>query len=609
MNGMPVQVTHKLSLALRSFLIFLLVLHTAPASAKSHQERIEHLYLQEFGAHIFAAATRLGSISAQVSPDMQLDSLSSASPRCAKVREKFQQWQGLAYTKHPPLPSAYLFQHYLMTSLLLWHINRNLYQLSEELYAHKTLATDAVEQDKQDREQALKEKIKLLNTHMRKLLTAESMPLIAKHGKYSFFQKIAHDYYELTIDAQLTGTELLRHLQDRNLPILDAIVERLMTRLRQYLHHAWRHSCADLSAASNKRLAFYLKHPQLVTHVQSLLSKQEKDAHTEIQQSLADHLSSKRFRSSAMSFFSIVGGLTLPAYLVPRRYNKYTLSTMALAGSALTYLKTKVLVDTRKQLEIGVFAGLNDFEHYHNFYLNTSVSKYAFAHLAATSLAIVLRSMPRPKGELFYSDTAFLARMNFFGSMMTMYGAEALQKRKFDLWRDKNFRHNMFIVLTVDTTLALLSSMSLPNEVRISVAAAVTILASITAHIFAGKEINWDRIVYDTTYVSTYSLYKSIFLYTNGSRLLIKKMGLNSKTSHTAVMVGMSVLSNVAGNLPYSFLARQWIEKMDEHNNFPLQTNLNTLGDSDLGQALQAVITKHGYDTTEVAKVIEVLYP
>lgn len=593
----------------------MLVLPAASANSKTstlpsphHYERIEQLYLQEFGAHIFAAATRLGSLSARVKPDMQLDSLVSALPRCAKVREKFQQWQELANTEHPPLPSALLFQHYLPTSLLLWHINRHLYRLSKELYAHKTTATDTAQQDQQKREQALNKKIKLLNEHMHKLLTAESMPLIAKHGKHSFFQKIAQDYYELTLDAQLTGAELLKQLQERNLPILDTIVASMMTRLRQYLHHAWQHSCTK-AKVSDKRLVFYLKHPRLVTHVQSLLSQQEQAVHAEIQHSLADHLSSKRFKSSALSFFGLVGGLTIPAYLVPRRHNKYTLPTMGLAGSALTYFKTKVLVDTRNQLKVGAFAGLNSFAHYHNFHLNTSVSKYAFAHIAATSLAIVLRSMPRPQGDLFYADTAFLARMNFFGSMMTMYGAEALQKRKFDLWRDKNFRYNMFIVLTIDTTLALISSMGLPNEVRISIAAAVTILASITAHVFAGKEINWDRIVYDTAYVSTYSLYKSIFLYTNGSRLLIKKMGLNSKTSHTAVMVGMSMLSNVAGNLPYSFLARQWIEKMDEHNNFPLQSSLNALRDSDLGHVLQEVISKHGYDTTEVAKVIESLYP
>ncbi|MDE3269048.1 MAG: hypothetical protein OYH77_02055 [Pseudomonadota bacterium] len=577
----------------------MLVLQTSFASsAPRHQhqhQQIELLYLHELGTRIITAATKLASLSPQSTPDLQINSLPPAtmSPGCAAVRDK---WQQLTQaTQPPPIASEHLFQHFSMTALLLWHINRNLYQLSKQIYAHNTQATTSPDKSTQ---QLLKEKIKLLNDQMQTLLTTDSMALLAKHGKYRFFQKIAQDYYELTMNQQLTGIELLKQLEARNRTILDDIIKQLLTRMRHYLHHAWQHSCVQKKRlTSHNRLVFYLKHPQLVESVEERLSARQQAAHTELKQSLADRVSTKHFKNSAVSFFGLVGGLTIPAYLVPRRLNKYTLPTMALTGAALTYLKTKILVDTRKQLEIGAFVGLNDFAHYHDFRINTSVSKYVFAHLAATSLAIVLRSMPRPKGDLFYADTAFLARMNFFGSVMTMYSAEAIQQRKFDLWRDKNFRHNMFIVLVIDTTLGLISSMGLPNEVRISVAAAVTILASISAHVFAGKEINWDRIVYDTTYVSTYSLYKSIFLYTGGSRFLIKRLGLDSKASHTALMVGMSALSNVVGNFPYSFLARQWIEKMDAYNFSPLHPSLdNPTTNDDLQQAIKKIITKHGFD-------------
>ena len=162
------------------------------------------------------------------------------------------------------------------------------------------------------------------------------------------------------------------------------------------------------------------------------------------------------------------------------------------------------------------------------------------------------------------------------GSVLTMYTVESIQRGKRNFWSDREFIYNLVVVGMIDFALATVASMKLPDQVRIGVAAAATLAISMATHVATGKEINWDRIIYDTAYVSTYSLYKSKILYANGSRFIIEKFGIGSSILRTGVMTGMSALSNITGNVPYAITARLWIEKPQAYNSFSVIAGLES---------------------------------
>ena len=234
----------------------------------------------------------------------------------------------------------------------------------------------------------------------------------------------------------------------------------------------------------------------------------------------------------------------------------------------------------RQQLRAGVGNGLNSYADYLVFNNGTSLSRYAFSHLAATGLAMVLRKMPKAVDEKFMNvDAKFLAAANAFGSFVSMLAIETMQTKNLNFFKDRESFYNIFSLLTVDFALAYISALNLSAEVRIALISSSTMLLALIGHVISGKAINWDRIIYDTTFISTYSLYKSVYFYTGGSRALIKNFNISSKTGQTSLMSGMALLSNILGNIPYALIARHWIEKKPPPNMFTAPANTQPLAD------------------------------
>ena len=130
--------------------------------------------------------------------------------------------------------------------------------------------------------------------------------------------------------------------------------------------------------------------------------------------------------------------------------------------------------------------------------------------------------------------------------------------------------------------------------------AAAAVLLSVTGHVISGKKISWDRIIFDTTYVSTYSLLKAKYFYTSGSNLLIKKLnerGVKNIGAMTGAVSILSLMSNFLGNVPYSVIARNWVERQPAYHKFPLPEGQHgdELGNIDLEQQLDLLLAKHNH--------------
>ena len=579
------------------------------AASKRPVEQLEQVYLHELSAAVLSAIHRYAQVSG-VSAPHSLDSL-----------ERFKQCRHLLPTlqdreqqlRHASaVPDDAYFEHLLILSLTVVQLNHRLHELGVEKAAlQKNFMEDVIHHDDSRAKLAtLDEKISTLHTHVDTIFSSDTAnmlltipvtdPANAKK-ELPFFQKIVLDYQQLLADGVI-GTEIISALRAKNKALLQQVVAAQLLRSEKLLQQAWQHTCAERTFAllrpKSESLLFYLKHRALTQHVETLLddaSRAElKALHDKLRTAAADKLKPAHFSTSPRSFFGLLGALVVPSFFVAHKHNKFTLPLMAATGLSVTWSKTRTLQRMRQQLHGGVCNGLNSYADYLVFKNGTSLSRYAFSHLAATGLAIVLRKIPKPKSvdkKFMNVDAKFLAVANAFGSFVSMLAIETMQTKNLNFLKDRESFYNIFALLTVDFALAYISALNISDEMRIALISSSTLLLSVVGHVVSGKEINWDRIVYDTTFISTYSLYKSVYFYTSGSRALIKNFNISSKTGQTALMSGMALLSNILGNIPYALISRHWIEKKPPPNMFPAQDNTQPL--EDIEQIVNLLRLKH----------------
>ena len=548
------------------------------AAAKHPTQQLEHVYLHELSAAVLSSAHRYAAVSGVPVPHdlQQLESFEQCRYLLPSLRDKQQQLLSA-------VPDEAYFEHLLILSLTVAQLNHRLHKLGIEKAAiQKNFMADVLHHDKSRTKLAtLDKKISTLQEKLDTIFSSDTANLLltmpvanpaeAKQ-QLPLFQKIVLDYQQLLADGAM-GPDLLASVRAQNTAALQQAATTLLTTSAKLLQQAWQHTCAKRKRAKSEALLFYFKHRALVQHVETLLASAEladlAALHDKLRTAATNKLKPAHYRTSPRSFFGLLGALVVPSFFVAHKHNKFTLPLMALAGLSVTWSKTQTLQRMRQQLHAGVGNGLNSYADYLLFKNNTSLSRYAFSHLAATGLAMVLRKIPKGIDESFMNvDAKFLAFANAFGSLATMLAIETIQTKNLNFFKDRESFYNVFALLTVDFALAYISALNLSDEMRIALISSSTMLLSVFGHVISGKEINWDRIIYDTTFISTFSLYKSIYFYTGGSRALIKNFNISTKTGQTALMSGMALLSNALGNVPYAVISRHWIEKKPPPNMF-----------------------------------------
>ena len=549
----------------------------ALAAGKTDLQKLENVYLLHYSAKLLTSLSQYAMI-ANKPIHLQTDVLTTA--RCQFMLPLVRDWQ--AKQKASNFIDRQLhFQELLTISQMLIQLQHRLQELRAK---HHKLEINLMRkvtagQDFDTEMQALEQKINLLTTKINTIFTNDRTNMIltlkvkdTETGKkIPFYQKLVLDYYR-ALETSVIGKELIARILQSNNTLYVGLLHAHIQKSVQHLQEAWQHTCQKNSAKPRgfAALLYYFKHKMLVeqveqalqTHEQKLLTYHDKLKNRYKRQNLPSH-----YHSSAKSFFGMLGALVIPSLFVPRQHNRITLPMMALAGSVFTWQKVGALQKVRQQLQIGAFNALNSYDDYRTFADNTSVSKYTFSHVAAIALAMVLRKMPTPNvGGILNVDTKMLVKVNVIGSLASLFAIEAKQSNSFNFLKDREFFYNVFSLIMIDAALAYLSSVNLPDETRVAAIAAATLMTSVVAHIASGKEINWDRIIYDTTFVSTYSIYKSTYFYTRGSRALISKLNVQGIAKQTCVMSVMAVVSNAMGNIPYSLISRQWIEKKTHYN-------------------------------------------
>ncbi|MDE3270274.1 MAG: hypothetical protein OYH77_08355 [Pseudomonadota bacterium] len=550
----------------------------ALAAGKTDVQKLENVYLLHYSARLLTA---LGQYAAIANQPIQLATEALATTRCQFMLPLVADWQA-TQNQHAFIDRQLHFQQLLTISQLLVQLQHRLQELRAK---HHKLEINLMRkvtagQDFDAEMKELEQKIAALTANIDTIFANDSTNMILtlkvrdRGKRIPFYQKIVFDYYR-NLEAGVIGDELFARILQANNTLYVDLLNSHIAKSIAHLHEAWQHTC-QAQAAKPKGFAsllYYFKHKLLVAqvvealqaHDAKLLVFHDKLKNRYKRQSLPSH-----YHSSAGSFFGMLGALVIPSLFVPRQHNRITLPVMALAGAAFTWQKVGALQRVRQQLELGAFNALNSYDAYREFADNTSVSKYAFSHVAAIALALVLRKMPTPNvSGILNVDTKMLVKVNVIGSLASLFAIEAKQSNSFNFLKDREFFYNVFSLIMIDAALAYLSSVNLPDETRVAAIAAATLITSVVAHIASGKEINWDRIIYDTTFVSTYSMYKSTYFYTRGSRALISKLNkLNVQgiAKQTGVMSVMAVVSNAMGNVPYSLISRQWIEKKNHYS-------------------------------------------
>ena len=554
-------------------------LHAVRAASQQPIEQLEYIYLHELSAAVLAAAQRYAQVGGVAMPH-DVEHLARFA-RCRYLLPTLRtQVQQLQHAAVPISPEAY-FEHVLVLSLTLAHLNRKLYELGIEKAAlQKNFMEDVLHhKDSRSKLADFDQKIGTLQASVSTIFSSDTantlllamLPDPASGKRQPLYKMIVSDYYR----AQ--GNDTLVAVQQQNQARVQQAATQALQRSAALLNKAWQHTCTARRfpwlGDKSEQLLFYFKHRALTQHVTALLEDAAmpklSQLHRELLTAAQDKLKPSHFSTSPRSFLGLLGMLTVPAFFVSQKHNKFTLPLMAATGLSVTWRKTRALQRVREQLHTGVGNGLNSYADYRAFKHGTSLSHYAFSHISATALAMVLRKIPRsPEGKFMNVDAKFLAFANTFGSLASMFAIETLQTKNFNFLKDRESFYNIVALLMVDFALAYISALNLSDEMRIALISSSTMLLAVVGHVISGKEINWDRIVYDTTFISTFSLYKSIYFYTNGSRALIKNYNINTRGGQTALMSGMALLSNVIGNVPYATISRHWIEKKPPPNMF-----------------------------------------
>ena len=556
------------------------------AASERPVEQLEQVYLHELSAAVLSAAHRYAAVGGVPVPH-DLDYLASFKP-CRHLLPSLRDRQQQLRSAEAVSDDAY-FEHLLILSLTVAQLNRRLYELGVEKTAiQKNFMADVIHHAASHAKlAALEEKITTLQTQVDTIFSSDTANMLLtmpvtdpeRGQQLPLYQKIVLDYQQLLADGAI-GQEIVAALRLQNKAPLQQAATSLLRQSDKLLQQAWQHTCRvrtfALPTSSSERLLFYFKHRALVQHIETLLAKpthtELKALHDKLHAAATNKLKPSHYRTSPRLFLGMLGVLVVPSFIVARKYNKLTLPLMAATGLSVTWGRAKTLQTMRQQLHAGLCNGLNSYTDYLVFKNGTSLSRYVFSHLAATGLAMVLRKMPKGIDETFMNvDAKFLAFANAFGSFASMLVIETVQTKNLNFLKDRESFYNIFSLLTVDFALAYISALNISDTMRIALISSSTMLLSVVGHVISGKEMNWDRIIYDTTFISTFSLYKSIYFYTGGSRALIKNFNISTKIGQTTLMSGMALLSNALGNVPYALISRHWIEKKPPPNMFPVQ--------------------------------------
>ena len=589
--------------------------------------QLEQVYLHEFTATIMETARHYALITGSA-PDLKLEMLQKFD-RCQPLFTALQPSRDELHsiTEQDKIdPTAY-FEHLITLSLALTHMNRKLYKLGK---ARDTLEKDFMRSvaDKDEVQEKIKElddKIEVIDRKMDAIFVADpaNMLLTIKVGeqKQPLYQKIVSDYYHL-LSMDIVGVRLIETIQETNQPLLEDAWQHITTRNRKFLHQAWQHTCGKhrlrwlWRPSKFARLGFYIKHRSLVERIEALLTEKKHNNLLNLQKEAQNYfekrLSPEHFHSSATSSIGMLAALTVPAFIAGRAYNHITLPLIGTAGVLYSGYRTKALYDMRRQLETGALSGLNSYNLYHDFYRNTSLSRTAFSHLSVTALAWVLRRVPKTPSSITNVDSKLLVAVSIVGSLFSMFVTEAAQTGNINFLKDRDFLYNLFVVATIDGAVSWIASLALAYESKVALTAAASALLSFSGHVLSGKPMNWDRIIFDTTFISTYSLFKANYFYTNGTRMFIRKLnekGISRMGTNTAVASAMSLISNFLGNVPYAIVARNWVERRPDYHKFPLPKNQrgDKLEDIDLAQHLDQLLAKHGLEDKELKKTLRQL--
>ena len=507
-------------------------------------------------------------------------------------------------------------------------MNRKLHELGKErAELEKNFMRSVSNSTEVDKRLAvIDERIAVLDRKIDSVFTADpaNMLLTIKVGKRKrpLYQEIVADYYHL-LSTGVVGPKIISMIQQLGQQRLDAAWDEVESRNRKFLHRAWRHTCArgTLSrrwpAHDLTPFGFYLKHRSLVAQVNTLLQQEDDKAMLELQRRVethfADSLKPQKHQSSALSFFGTLAALTLPAYLVAKKYRSYALPVIGTLGVSHAAFRTKTLHDLRRQLKTGALTGLNSYSLYHNFQRQTSLSMQAFSHTAVAGLAMVLLRMPKAPAKLVNVNKKLLVAVGTLSSITSLLVTETIQTGNINFFKDRDFFYNMFVVGLIDATVTTLTLLGLPYETTVALTAAASVIYSVTGHLISGKEMNWDRIIFDTAYISTFTLFKAKYFYTNGSLLLInflKKKGIENVATVTSAVSVISLMNNALGNVPYAWIARHWVERPAPYNKFPLPKDV-ARDDliyydpiQDIEQVL-ATLATHEDENTELKAIVQ----
>ena len=590
--------------------------------------RLEQVYLHEFTATIMETA-RHYALSAGRVPDLGIESLRKFR-RCQVLLTSLQRRHANLFSiaESERIDRTAYFEHLLMLSLALAHMNRRLYELGKaRTELQKDFMRSVTDKDEvQEKVKTLDDKIATLDRKMDSIFAADPANLLLTvevgSQKRPLYQKIVADYYHL-LSMEKVGPRLIEAIQETNQPLLDSAWEKVTTRNRKFLHQAWRHTCGKRKLRSLLRphklaaLGFYIKHRALAARVESLLTEAEDSALLEVQAEAESYfkqrITPEHFHNSTGSFFGTLAALTLPAFLV-RKHNKLTLMAMGVAGGAHAAYRYKALYDMRYQLETGALSGLNSYNLYHDFRSNTSLSRTAFSHLSVVALAMVLRgaAMPKRLAESGAKQSGLLTAVGVLTSLSSMLVAEAVQTGNINFLKDRDFLYNMLVIAMLEVVIYTAADLNLPYAKKAALLATASVLISVTGHVLSGKEVNWDRIIFDSTYISTYSLFKAKYFYSNGGSYLIKKLkerGIESTGAKSGVLSVLALINSIAGNVPYAFIARRWVERQPDYHKFPLPAGQRDaeLGNIDLEQQLTHLLTHYNLEDAELREILRQL--
>ena len=602
------------------------------------RDRLEQIYLLEFTTTMLAAARNYALVAGRA-PDFAIEPLRKFT-KCQSLFAVLEERQEelFAISAANKIEGKAYFEHLLTLSLAFTYMNRKLHELGEErVEIEKNFmrsVSNSTEVDK--RLAAIDERIALLNHKIDTVFTADpaNMLLTIKVGKRKLplYQEIVTDYYHL-LSTGVVGPKLISMIQQLGQQRLDAAWDEVERRNRKFLHRAWRHTCARGAmsrlwpAHDFKPFGFYLKHRTLVAQVNTLLQQEDDKALLELQRRITtyfvDSLKPQKFRSSGLSFLGTLAALTLPAYIpaylvtkklnVPKKVSNYALPVVGTLGASNAAFRTKALHDIRQQLETGVLTGLNSYSLYDDFRRQTSLSMQAFSHAAVAGLAMVLLRMPKKSDELdklVKSHRLLLVTMGVVGSVASLVVAETIQTGNINVLKDRDFLYNLLVVAAIDLTVFSFIMMNLPYETTVALTAAASVIFSVGAHLLSGKEMNWDRIIFDTAYISTFTLFKAKYFYTKGSLKLIdifKKKGVDNIGTTLGIVGTMGLMNNVLGNFPYAWIARNWVERPVPHNKFPLPKEVarDDFSYYDLAQEIEQVLMTQAGDNTELKELIQ----